>query len=155
MPKSLVFTYVCQKSHSMAGGSHPGKSGHALTSFSALHTSLKGNFWYKHIQNNRSNVSPTNKMLIPTALHFLFLYFLKHIVRSHSPGSCYFINNFREEHATLNIFCIIVNLVKCRRQLNKSASVLGIYGACEFSHTFPLEKPFNKLPSGHMFMTCI
>ena len=33
-------------------------------------------------------------------------------------------------------------------------SVLGSYGACKFSHTFPMEKPFNykplKLPSEHM-----
>ena len=37
--------------------------------------------------------------------------------------------------------------------------VLGNYGACKFSHTFPMEKPFNykplKLPSEHMFMTCM
>ena len=37
--------------------------------------------------------------------------------------------------------------------------VLGSYGACEFSHIFPVEKPFNynplKLPSRHMFMTCM
>ena len=34
--------------------------------------------------------------------------------------------------------------------------VLGSYGACKFSHTFPVEKPFNynplKLSSQHMFM---
>ena len=33
------------------------------------------------------------------------------------------------------------------------------YRACKFSHTFPVEKPLNnnplKLPSGHIFMTCI
>ena len=37
--------------------------------------------------------------------------------------------------------------------------VLGSYGACKFSHTFPVEKPFNykplKLPSQHMFMMCM
>ena len=37
--------------------------------------------------------------------------------------------------------------------------VLGNYGACKFSHTFPMEKPFNykpfKLLSGHMFMMCM
>ena len=37
--------------------------------------------------------------------------------------------------------------------------VLGSYEACKFSHTFPMEKPFNynplKLPSEHMFMTCM
>ena len=37
--------------------------------------------------------------------------------------------------------------------------VLGSYGACKFSHAFPMKKPFNykplQLPSGHMFMTCM
>ena len=37
--------------------------------------------------------------------------------------------------------------------------VLGSYGACKLSHTFPMEKPFNykplKLPSEHMLMTCV
>ena len=37
--------------------------------------------------------------------------------------------------------------------------VLASYGACKFSHTFPMEKPFNykplKLPSEHMFMMCM
>ena len=44
----------------------------------------------------------------------------------------------------------------------KSASAgasLGSYGACKFSSTFPMEKPFDykplKSPSGHMFMTCM
>ena len=37
--------------------------------------------------------------------------------------------------------------------------VLRGYGACKFSHTFPMEKQFNykplKLPSEHMFMMCM
>ena len=37
--------------------------------------------------------------------------------------------------------------------------VLGSYGACKFSHAFPMKKPFNykplQLPSGHMFMTYV
>ena len=39
--------------------------------------------------------------------------------------------------------------------------VLGSYGACKFSHTFPVGKPFNykplKLPKTYvrMFMTCV
>ena len=37
--------------------------------------------------------------------------------------------------------------------------VLGSYEAYKFFHIFPVEKPFNfsplKLPSQHMFMTCI
>ena len=37
--------------------------------------------------------------------------------------------------------------------------VLERYRACKFSHTFPMEKPFNykplKLPSEQMLMTCV
>ena len=37
--------------------------------------------------------------------------------------------------------------------------VLGNNGACNFFHKFPMEKPFNynplKLPSEHIFMTCM
>ena len=83
-------------------------------------------------------------------------------MRSRSPCARYFLNNFQWEHATLNIlyYCEARQMLEMMKQeALQLEPVLGSYEACKFSHTFPMEKPFNynplKLPSEHMFMMCM
>ena len=91
-----------------------------------------------------------------------FFIFYYSIVHSRSPGSRYFVNNFREERATL-IFLYHREARQMPEMIKHKAlqlePVLESYGACKFSHIFPMEKPFNynplKLVSEHMFMTCM
>ena len=46
-----------------------------------------------------------------------------------------------------------------KQKVLQLGSFLGSNGFRKFSHTYPMEKPFNyeplKLPSRHMFLTCM
>jgi len=67
----------------------------------------------------------------------------------HFMGSRLFFNNFWWKQAALNILyhCEAHQMPETIKQIALQLEpVLGSYGACKFSHTFPVEKPFNYNP---------
>ena len=64
-----------------------------------------------------------------------------------------FLKTFGSNALEKNLYCLEARQMpeRMKQEALQLEPVLGSYGACKFSHTFPMEKPFNysplKLPS--------